>query len=208
MVWMKNTIIYSELMGRKLVSMMIHDFHINTKEFIAATIGLWLELFATEDEHTKIHCLTDNSSAIWWLFKANFNPDTQQKHDMIARKMASILLHHEAALYPQHIPGESNTIADSLSRDFHFTNKQLQFLLPSLFPTQAPKTLSILQELPREIISRVESLRDYKTKTLESPLVPAPSKMGALVAGNDSWSALVYKTNVWIHSAKSPESAS
>ena len=69
----------------KLSPWMRKNLHINTVEFIAATIGIWIEtILNKETEYLRINCLTDNSSAVGWLFKANFNPDTHQKHDLIA----------------------------------------------------------------------------------------------------------------------------
>ena len=183
--------------------------HVNTIEFTAATIGLWLEIIMNEKtEYLRINCLTDNSSAVGWLFKANFNPDTKQKHDMIARRMATVLLKSESALYPQHIPGEENIVADSLSRDFHIPDKHLQLLLTSLFPRQAPKNLTILNRLPREITSWLESLQDSRTSASESLAAPSPSKMGALVDGSDSLSALVSKINSWTHTHRTQSSPS
>ena len=152
----------------KLSPWMRRNMHINTIEFTAATIGLWLEIIMNEKtEYLRINCLTDNSSAVGWLFKANFNPDTKQKHDMIARRMATVLLKSESALYPQHIPGEENIVADSLSRDFHIPDKHLQLLLTSLFPRQAPKNLTILNRLPRKITSWLESLQDSRISASE-----------------------------------------
>ena len=188
----------------KLSPWMRKYLHINTIEFISATIGIWIEIILNENiEYLRINCLTDNSSAVGWLFKANFDPNTQQKHDK-----ATILLDSESALYPQHIPGAENIVADSLSRDFHIGDKHLQLLLSSLFPKQAPKNLKILPALPREIISWLESLQDLRTSASESLPAPSPSKMGALVDGSDSWSALVLKINSWTRMHKSQESPS
>ena len=168
----------------KLSPWMQQNLHINTVEFIAATIGIWLEIIFNNDiNYQRINCLSDNSSAVGWLFKANFNPNIQQKQDLVARHMARILLESETALYSQHIPGEENIIADSLSRDFHISDINLQLLLTSLFPQMAPKHLKILETLPREITSWLESLQDSRTSASESLPAPSPSKMGALVDG-------------------------
>jgi len=67
------------------------QFHINTLEFIASTIGLWLEIINNDTAYLKILCRTDRSGAVGWLYKTNFNPETHQKHGIIARKMASAL---------------------------------------------------------------------------------------------------------------------
>ena len=175
------------------------SFHINTLEFLASTIGLWLEILNSTTEYKRILALTDNSSAVGWLYKTNFNPETQQKHDIIARKMAKLLLDSDTSIYPQHIPGESNVIADSLSRDFHLSDKTLEFALPALYNTQAPNNLKILK-LPTEITCWLESLQGTTINSMESPQAPAPSKMGALLGGNDSLPVVVSKINSWIHS--------
>ena len=180
---------YNPATGRawrfKLPEWMAKSFHINTLEFIASLIGIWIEIIENNIDYFRILNLTDNSSAVGWLFKANFDPDLQQKHDLIARKLARILLDSETTLYPQHIPGEENIIADSLSRDFHLSHKTLEFTLSSLFPEQAPKGLKISEALPAEITSWLASLRALKTNSTESLPAPAPSKLGALLDGND-----------------------
>ena len=48
----------------KLPDWMIRSFHINTLEFIAATVGIWIGIIHAKTEFLKIKCLTDNSSAI------------------------------------------------------------------------------------------------------------------------------------------------
>ena len=126
----------------------------------------------------------------------------------MARKLAIILLEHDVAFYPQHIKGEQKIIADSLSRDFHLSNKKLCFTLTTLFPTQTPQGLTILPELPTEIICWVESLIDGAIIKPESLPAPTHSKVGALLDGSDTWPALGSKINSWIHSTSNPKSAS
>ena len=192
----------------ELPKWMAHTFHINTLEFISAMIGIWIEVLNKEDDYLKINCLTDNSSAIGWLFKTNFDPNKQQKHDIIARKMAKILLDSESALRPQHIPGEENIIADSLSRDFHLSTNHLQFALKSLYPNQAQKNFKILTKLPQKIICWLESLRESKIKPEESLPAPSRSKMGVLLDGSDSLHQLASKINSWTALAKQGDTQS
>jgi len=50
---------------------MRQSMHIN----LSCTTGIWLELILQEkSEFVKIKALADNSSAVGWLYKANFNP--------------------------------------------------------------------------------------------------------------------------------------
>ena len=68
---------------------MNRGFDINTLEFLASTIGIWLEILNSNVEYKRNLAPTDSSSAVGWLYKTNLNPETQQNHDIIARKMAA-----------------------------------------------------------------------------------------------------------------------
>ena len=137
---------------------------------------------------------TDNSSAVGWLVKSNFDPEMQTKHDLVARKIAEILLDSETTLCPEYVKGVHSIIADSLSRDLHIPTKKLSFLLTELFPTQTPMSLSIVEDLPAEIICWLESLKGGKLSGKESPQGLMPSKMGTLVSGNASWEVVASST--------------
>ena len=183
---------------------MQRQFHINILEYISSLIGIWLEVM---DKNTAYLCLlakTDNSSAVGWLTKSNFDPDTQSKHDMVARKLAEILLDSESTLYPEHVKGTHNIIADSLSRDIHIPSKKHSFLLTELFPTQTPMGLSIAEVLPEEITCWLESLKGGKLNGRESPQAPMPSKMGTLVSGSASWPAVASSVRFWKDTAPRP----
>ena len=143
---------------------------------------------------TKIKALTDNSSAVGWLYKSSFNPKTHSLHDNVARKLARILLDTESCISSQHTPGKNNIIADSLSRDFHIEDKQLTFILKSIYPSQVNQNFRIYP-LPKEIISWVSSLRAISTKLSGPPSRPERSKTGIFFAGADSWSAVVSRIN-------------
>ena len=192
----------------KLDKKMTTFFHINVLEFIAAKIGIWIELIHTSIEHPRILCLTDNSCSVGWLTKSNFDPDRESHHDTVTRSLATLLLDHDAALYPQHVKGTNNIIADSISRDFHLPNKVLEFCLSSLYPSQTPKGLKILTILPNEITSWVASLMDGMTSTQALPQAPKNSNMGVLLDGKTSWTEVVSRINSWTTSVRKQESAS
>ena len=183
----------------QLLPWMHKCMHINILEFIACIIGIWLEILFNKEskQHNflKVRALTDNSSAVGWLYKSSFNPKSHLQHDIVARKFATLLLENETAITSQHTPGQSNIIADSLSRDFHLPNKQLTFILKSLYPSQVTQNFQILETLPREIISWISSLRATSTKLSAPPSKPERSKTGTLFGGANSLSALVSKIN-------------
>ena len=147
----------------KLPQWMLGKFHINFLEFLASWIGIWIEIINNKEKYARYLCLTDNSCAIGWLYKANFCPESQKSNDVVARKMAEIMMEEECCLFSQHIKGSSNVIADSLSRDHHLPDKQLTFVLNAIYPKQTTKALTILPTVPKEIICFLESFRDGKT---------------------------------------------
>jgi len=179
--------------------------HINLLDFISCTIGIWLELILQKQSNfIKIKALTDNSSAVGWLYKANFKPSSHTQHDIVARKLAKVLLVHDSSITSQHTPGQHNIITDSLSRDFHLPPNKLTFNLQSLFPSQVNKDFRILPSLPREITSWISSLHATSIKRKASPQIPDRNKMGTFFAGRNSWPNVVSKVNSLKDSLKKP----
>ena len=166
---------------------MVGRVHINFLEFLAAPIGLWIDISTSPNPHQPYLCLTDSSSALGWLYKSNFNPESHIEHDAVARNLADLMLTSETTLYSQHIRGSQNIIADCLSRDFRLSDKHLTFLLNGLFPSQAKAPLLILSNLPDEITSFVNSLDHFLIKRPVSQSPREPSSLGALFAGKLSW---------------------
>ena len=185
------------------------SMHINLLEFIACTIGIWLEIIHNKSEtFLKIQALTDNSSAVGWLSKASFNPKTHHGHDIVARKLATILLDSNSTITSQHTPGRTNIVADSLSRDFHLPNNQLTLILKSLYPQQANRNFQILETLPPEITSWIYSLQHISTKPRDSQTAPERSKTGTLFAGLNSCKDVALKINSLRNLTKNQEYSS
>jgi len=78
----------------KLPAWMTQTFHINLLEFIASVIAIWLDIKQDNSKtlFKKYFALTDNSSTVGWLYKSNFHPKTYPGHDIVARKLAQILM--------------------------------------------------------------------------------------------------------------------
>ena len=83
---------------RYKLSPQTQNLHINSLEFLAALIGIWLELILRLGQQQKILCMTDNSSALAWLHKGNFHPIEQPIHETISRKLARLLIQHNSFL--------------------------------------------------------------------------------------------------------------
>lgn len=127
--------------------------HINALEFIVAVVGIWIELLADDTPFQRFLALTDSTSVLGWLFKSNFNPNNHPSHDLLARKLARILLHNETSLFTQHIAEKTNVVADFLLRDTHIPDTELSRLLTLTYPSQVPHNFQIIPDLPDEITS-------------------------------------------------------
>ena len=134
---------------------------INLLEFIASIITI---LFSTKNlsKNKKVFALTDNSSALGWLYKASFHPAEKENHDTVARFFAKNIIRNEHSVYAEHIKGSSNNVADSLSREFNFSKSQLTNLLYCAFDEQMPPNFQI-QDLPEEDVSWISSLLESMT---------------------------------------------
>jgi hypothetical protein len=69
---------------------------------------------------------------------------------IIARKLAGLIMESSTCIYSQWSPGDSNNVADALSRDQHSSNSEFASSLLSLFSEQTPTGL-VLFNLPKEI---------------------------------------------------------
>jgi hypothetical protein len=127
---------------------------INSLEFIACLINIWVDVFHnTIEPESCLLSQTDSSSSAGWLRKSNFADKVDETVQLAtARKLAELIIHSESCIYSQWFPGNQNSISDSLSRDFHIPSSHLSSLLVSYFPEQAPFGLTILP-LPPEIVS-------------------------------------------------------
>ena len=171
---------------------LIGTMSINLLEFVAAAVTIVLTITETEGPHKPL-ALTDNSSALGWLYRASF-PNSKETHNKVARWLASELISNDAALYSQHVPGRHNAIADMLSRDHHISNDQLTLLFHHVYPEQTPKNFGIYP-LPTTINSWLSSLMPCTIRTPESHPKHCRSKLGALTDGRDSWEVLESRTN-------------
>jgi hypothetical protein len=170
---------------------------INYLEFMAAIITV--ELSITYDSHASTHphilAFTDNSSALGWMYHSTFNPVQHRHHDDMARHLARLLFNTESTLHAEHIPGDNNVVADSLSRDFHLTNSQLTSLLTTHAPPQqVPPTFQI-RKLPRKISSWASSRLELLPQTKGSEVRPAPSSLAALQSSKPSSTPAASKTH-------------
>ena len=87
---------------------------------------------------SHILAFTDSSSALGWMHKASFDPVNAESHDAVAQWLGWTLVSNETSLYSQYIKETENTIADSLSRDFHKLDIQAVDLAMPLEASRLP----------------------------------------------------------------------
>lgn len=139
---------------------------INSLEFIACVITIWLDIIrGVTKKEDCILSQADNMTAAGWLKKSNFADDSDEFIQLsMARKLANLVINSESCIYSQWFSGESNSISDSLSRDFHLNPTHLCSLLYFNFPSQSPFGLN-LQPLPKDIVLWVTSLLQSRPQT-------------------------------------------
>jgi len=149
---------------------------INSLEFMACVVTIWLDIIHHEVQYED--CLlsqTDNSTAAGWLRKSNFADTSDEFIQLsIARKLANLVIDSQICIYSQWFPGDSNSISDSLSRDFNIESSNLCYMLSTAFPLQAPFGLK-LHHLPNEIVLWMTSLLQSHQPTEQWSKVPLRS---------------------------------
>jgi len=180
---------------------------LNSLEFLGCLINIWMDhSHGVIDPESCILSQTDSSSAMGWLRKSNFADKPDEAVQLAtARKLADLLLESESCLYSQWFPGSQNSIADSLSRDFHIGSSNLANSLLSHFPEQAPFGLVILP-VPPDIVSWLTSLLLKQPQKELWCKAPTQSKFAIGLDSDFISTPLVYPlTPTWTDSPSSRE---
>ena len=156
---------------------------LNFLERIACEIGPWIDL--TEGNLPQFSCIlsqTDSTTAAGWLRKSNFPEDDKENEIQmrlkreVSRAHASRMMKNNVKTYSQWFPGDANDLADSLSRDFHYSDDTLTSLLEKHTPSQVPKDFKI-RPLPQEIESWLYALLQQLPEMTQSQEAHAKSKL-------------------------------
>jgi hypothetical protein len=186
-----------------------HQVSINFLEFLAAHIAVVLA--REEGEIAPGDCVlsvTDNTSADKWLHQTNFAEFSHPAHLRLARQVASHQLLHSYALYCQWTPGDTNLVADILSRNRTFSDAALTDVICHYFPRQVTNQFQI-RPLPEHIISMAFSLVRLAQRGTESPKPPPPDTNSPGNVGSNSSSAAASTTMPsWMNLTQPEEIAS
>jgi hypothetical protein len=148
------------------------DIGNNVLEFLAMAVTIWLTIIECRLEGSEQDCILaigDNTSAIGWLYKSSrLDPESPYYApvQLIARKVARLLIGSSHCLATQHIKGEHNTVSDLLSfaGDVRGYKHPLALDFPSdstlthRFHVHLPKLIPedfVISTLPSEISSFV-----------------------------------------------------
>jgi hypothetical protein len=104
---------------------------LNSLEFLACTITMWINALSNEiDDEACILSQTDSTTAAGWLCKSNFAEVEDKIMQMTTTcRLASLIINTKSCLYRQWFLGSDNTVADSLSRNFHIDSNTLSHLI-------------------------------------------------------------------------------
>ena len=155
----------------KLPQKYVNVTSINLLEFLASVVTIIITL-KNEKKDSRIFAFTNNSSALGWLHKASFHPATQHKHDLVTRKLAKVHgQNQKISIFSEHIKGERNNIADTLSREFTYTKDDLTNYIIHSFPKQVSQNFAIIG-VPQELISWILSILEDSVTKKESDSRP------------------------------------
>jgi hypothetical protein len=156
---------------------------INLLEFIGSILGPWIDFVEGNlPPESCIFSQGDNTTAASWLQKTNF-ASNKPAHLKVARRLANLLLESESQLTNEWIAGESNPLADSLSRDTHLSPADHTAFLLSVLPQQMPDGFAI-RPLPEEISSWLGCILRLLPASSEPCPQPTRSKLWSGIAGS------------------------
>jgi hypothetical protein len=181
----------------------------NLFEFIGMAVNVWVECLDTSHDSGCILAIGDNTSAIGWLFSSGKMPTdslTFKAVQVVARKVARLILGSGHCLASQHLKGELNIVSDLLSFEgesrgkphplaYDFPNDEL---LTTRFhehlPTQIPQAFCI-SRLPNAILSWITLvLRIAELSVTPAARQPTKMKTGPGDGGSPSVNLVVSGT--------------
>lgn len=164
-----------------LPSHLLGIFSINILETIAAywTIKLTINVVGS----CKILAKVDSKSAQFWIHRPRFHPDTAPVHDSVCRLIGTMLRNYDSAIILDHTKGETNVLADSLSRDSHIPLIHYLPLLKQHLGQILPTNFEIIEQNSPELTSFLESLASMLPSIIPKQIALERSKIMLSVYG-------------------------
>ena len=170
---------------------LVGDAHINELEFLACVIHPWMDILSGRILRGDcVLVMGDSTTAMGWLYKSKYREEGESadRHAirlMIARKLADLVIDNDLTLYSQWFPGKQNIIADSLSRDPHFSDTERISLFSSYFdPQDMPHFRRSI--LPSEISNWICSILRLLPNVKPTQMEPTTSGLQIGTSGRSS----------------------
>jgi hypothetical protein len=177
----------------------------NFLEYLACMTQLMCMIQEGEWHHDDCFLsVGDNTSALGWINKSNFKPETiteQSTHLALARHITALLADLRITQLGQWLPGADNGVADALSRQHEQSNEELTDLIVNSYPTQVPTGFQI-QALTPEITSWVRYWVQPSHDTSELPPEPLPKVKCGGDAGSSSCTTASLTTTCTLDSSR------
>ena len=174
----------------------------NLFEYIAIVVSMWVDCwFDGIEENSAVLSLSDNSSAVGWMYKSSFGSD-KPLHVQVSKKLTELILHHKFSLQAEHIPGSKNDVSDILSRHWHLNDNELTLFLHENFMPQIPENFHI-NPLPNEILCWISSIVPACPES--SSARPKEHTKSATNVGNDGQNISTGLDSVTTHSSSPSE---
>ena len=124
-------------------------FASNLLECIAA---YWsLKLLLSYVKTARVRGRVDNKVSTSWVVRNCFDPTESPAHDDVCRRIGESLLSTGSSLDPDHLAGDHNVTADSLSRDTHLSVDCHTSFLKQVIPTCLPENFQIVENNSEEL---------------------------------------------------------
>lgn len=131
-------------------------FSSNILECVAA---YWsLRLLLSKVGTARIRGRVDNTATISWVTRNRFDPVESPVHDFVCRSIGELLCSSGSSLEIQHISGEDNIIADSLSRDTNFSPDSHVSFLSQNVPHLLPSHFQIIEDNSKDLLRFFQKL--------------------------------------------------
>jgi hypothetical protein len=174
---------------------------INTLEFMSALIALEVDLIDNKGRQDTCYLIaTDNTAAMGWLKRSNFDPNGEQTIQLaLARHLANRLLENKICLSSQWIAGHSNCVADALSRKFELDDIELTKFIQKSYPSQVPQSFKVFPCPDKAFLQVFSSVQHELPKTASCQQQESVTKLNGEDGKNSfSWSALKTLSSVYI----------
>ena len=165
------------------------DIMNNLLEFLAMAVTIWLHCLELPSSSECILQLSDSSSALGWLHRSSRIPSDSIYYDpvqMVARKVATLIINSEHSLASQHLKGADNVVSDLLSYEADLRGSPHPLASPDLsdqdltnlfhlhLPQFIPPNFRI-SPLPPEILSWTTLVLEAAESSLTRAKRPATS---------------------------------